>query len=122
MQPWFPALLLLSSAAALAAGDPQRGAALYERCGGCHSLAQDRAGPRHCGLIGRRAGAVKDFPYSDAMKRAPISWDAATLDRFLADPQRVVPGTAMAYSVDDPRERADVIAYLAQANRSPECK
>ncbi|MGP1679025.1 MAG: c-type cytochrome [Burkholderiales bacterium] len=104
-------------------GDPQAGAAIYARCRGCHALAYDRTGPRHCGLFGRRAGSVKDFSYSDAMKRSNTIWSAKTLERFLANPLKVVPGTAMGYAgVTDRRERADLIAYLEQANASPECR
>jgi cytochrome c len=102
--------------AALAAGDPKAGEAIYGRCQACHALAYDRVGPRHCGLLGRRAGAVQGFEYSPAMKRSRLVWDEQTLDRFLADPLRTVPGTTMTYAgVADPKERADLIAYLAKA-------
>jgi len=110
--------------AALAApvGDAKAGEAIYARCAACHALAYDRTGPRHCGLIGRRAGSVKDFPYSDAMKRSNITWTEKTLDLFLANPVKVVPGTTMGYAgVQDDKERADLIAYLKQANNSPDC-
>ena len=104
--------------AASAAGNPQAGEKIYERCAGCHSLGQDRAGPRHCGLIGRRAGTVAGFDYSPAMKRSGLVWDKATLDRFLADPMNVVPGTAMGYAgIDDKQERTDLIAYLEAAGK-----
>lgn len=103
--------------AALAAGDPKAGEALYARCLACHALAYDRVGPRHCGVIGRRAGAVPGFEYSPAMKRSKLVWSARTLDRFLADPLKTVPGTTMTYAgVDDPRERADLIAYLGSVS------
>jgi cytochrome c len=106
-----------------AQGDAANGKAIYERCAACHALAYDRTGPRHCGLIGRRAGSVKGFDYSDAMKRSTLVWSAATLDRFLADPLAVVPGTSMGYAgIDNPQERADLIAWLEQANASPACK
>jgi len=99
--------------AALAAGDPARGEQLYARCAACHALAYDRVGPRHCGLLGRRAGGVAGFEYSPAMKRSGLVWNDKTLDRFLADPLKTVPGTTMTYAgVQDPRERADLIAYL----------
>ena len=102
--------------AALAAGDPKAGEAIYGRCQACHALDYDRVGPRHCGLLGRRAGAVKGFEYSPAMKRSRLTWNEQTLDRFLADPLRAVPGTTMTYAgVADPRERADLIAYLDSA-------
>jgi cytochrome c len=103
-------------------GDPKNGEAIYARCLACHALAYDRTGPRHCGLFGRRAGTVKGFAYSEAMKRAKIVWNEKTLDRFLADPLKTVPGTAMGYAgVTDRKERADLIAYLKQANESPQC-
>ena len=104
-------------------GDPKAGEAIYSRCLACHALAYDRTGPRHCGLIGRRAGSVKGFAYSEAMKRSKIVWSEKTLDRFLANPLKAVPGTAMGYAgVTDKKERADLIAYLEQANSSPECR
>ena len=93
-----------------------RGRQIYERCQGCHSIDRDRAGPRHRGLFGRRAGTVPGFEYSDAMRRSGIVWTAATLDRFLAAPTKAVPGTSMGFDgVKDPRERADLIAYLKHA-------
>ena len=99
--------------AALAAGDPKAGEALYPRCLACHALAYDRVGPRHCGLLGRRAGSVPGFDYSSAMKRSGLVWNEKTLDRFLADPLKSVPGTTMTYAgVPDAKERADLIAYL----------
>jgi cytochrome c len=102
--------------AALAAGDPAAGEALYARCAACHALAYDRVGPRHCGILGRRAGSVAGFDYSPAMKRSALVWSAETLDRFIADPLKVVPGTTMTYAgVSEPKERADLIAYLARA-------
>jgi cytochrome c len=103
-------------------GDSKNGEAIYARCLACHALAYDRTGPRHCGLFGRRAGSEKGFAYSDAMKRSKIVWNEKTLDRFLADPLKTVPGTAMGYAgVTDRKERADLIAYLKQANESPQC-
>lgn len=99
------------------------GEAIYERCAGCHSLAQDRTGPRHCGLFGRRAGSVDGFRYSEAMMRSGITWSETTLDRFLANPEKTVPGTTMTIAgIADRKERADLIAYLKQANQLPECR
>ena len=92
------------------------GAEVYERCAACHSLEHDRTGPRHCGLFGRRAGSVAGFEYSEAMRASGITWNEATLDRFLASPMKVVPGTSMGYAgVDDARDRHDLIAYLESA-------
>jgi len=118
-----PALALVAGAAAATQGDPRRGEELYARCAACHALAEDRVGPRHCGLLGRRAGGVAGFDYSPAMKKSGIVWTAQALDRFLAAPTQRVPGTTMTYAgVTDDKERADLIAYLEAAGRSLACK
>lgn len=99
------------------------GEAVYTRCLACHALAYDRTGPRHCGLFGRRAGSVKGFNYSAAMKQSNIVWNAKTLDLFLTNPTKVVPGTTMGYAgIESGKERSDLITYLKQASISPECK
>ncbi|GJJ03863.1 cytochrome c [Duganella rhizosphaerae] len=108
--------------AAPASEQVRAGEAVYARCVACHALAYDRTGPRHCGLFGRRAGSVPGFAYSPAMRRSGIVWDARTLDRFLNDPTGAVPGTSMGYAgVKDGKERAALIAYLKQANGTPDC-
>jgi len=118
----------LAGGAALAAppasvGDPKAGQAVYERCLACHALEYDRTGPRHCGLFGRRAGSVPGFAYSDAMKRSRIVWDEKTLNMFMANPLKTVPGTSMGYAgIPDKAERKALIAYLKQAGRSPACR
>jgi cytochrome c len=105
-------------------GDPVHGAQIYQRCLACHSLEHNRSGPRHCGLFGRSAASLPDFDYSRAMKATGFTWDEATLDRFLENPLKTVPGTKMAYAgVKKPQERADLIAYLKKATLDPEvCK
>jgi cytochrome c len=128
------AFALLTSAGLLAAGlvgagtgpppaaQIERGREVYERCAACHSLERDRVGPRHCGLLGRRAGSVLGFPYSDAMRDSGIVWTWETLDRFIADPLGTVPGTFMGYAgIPDAEERAQLLAYLEDANRSVQC-
>ncbi len=116
------ALLALAAAPASATGDAQRGEVVYGRCLACHALAYDRVGPRHCGLFGRRAGSIAGFAYSPAMLRARIVWNRRTLDRFLASPRNMVPGTSMTYDgVADRTERTDLIVYLKQANQSADC-
>lgn len=120
-QRWTHAVLALAAVNAAAAPSQQllrQGEQVYARCQACHSLDVDRTGPHHCGLFGRRAGSVPGFDYSEAMKQSDIIWTARTLDRFLADPQAMVPGTAMTYAgVKDPGERAALIAYLEKATR-----
>lgn len=116
------AALALAASLPAVAGDARAGENIYARCAACHSLAYDRTGPRHCGLFGRRAGSVPGFAYSEAMKHSNIVWDEKTLDLFLADPAKTIPGTAMGYAgVKDKKERSDLIAYLKQAGKSPDC-
>lgn len=108
------AMLLLASAVHAAGGDAVRGQAAYEaRCGGCHSVAADRVGPRHAGVFGRRAGSVEGFAYSDALRKSGLTWDAVSLERWLADPEALVPGQRMGYRLNDAQARADIVAYLA---------
>jgi cytochrome c len=99
--------------AALALGDAKAGEEVYSRCLGCHAVEYNRTGPKHCGVIGRRAGSVPGYEYSPAMKKSGIVWNEKTLDRFLADPLKTVPGTTMTYAgVPAAKDRADLIAFL----------
>jgi len=100
-----------------------RGEKVYERCAACHALDTDRTGPRHCGLIGRRAGSIPGFSYSPAMRRSKIVWTEASLDRFIKSPLATLPGTAMGYDgIKDDRERHDLIHYLREAGLEPKCQ
>lgn len=112
--------LALGCAYAHAAGDPARGAELYEaRCSGCHSLDANRVGPMHRGIVGRKAGSVKDYPYSAALRKSKLTWNEGALERWLANPEALVPGQKMGYSVAEPEDRADIIAYLRRETRTP---
>jgi cytochrome c len=95
-------------------GNPTRGAILYQACTGCHSLDENDVGPRHRGVVGRRAASVEGYAYSPALRRSGIIWTPAALDRWLANPQRLVPRARMYFSVANPQSRADIIAYLGQ--------
>jgi cytochrome c len=111
------------AASAASAGDAVGGEAVYSRCLACHALAYDRTGPRHCGLFGRQAGTVPGFAYSDAMRHSKIVWDEKTLNLFLQNPLKAVPGTSMGYAgIPDAQERADLIAYLKRENASADCQ
>jgi cytochrome c len=107
---------------ALAAeGDAQRGEREFQRCLACHSVDPGETaklqGPSLAGVVGRPAASVAGFQYSDAMRAkraAGLLWDAAALDRYLADPEAFVPGTLMSVPpLRDEQTRADLIAYLA---------
>ncbi|MET0220551.1 MAG: c-type cytochrome [Tardiphaga sp.] len=101
-------------AALPAHGDAKRGEVLYRNCEGCHSIDRNGVGPMHRGVFGRAAGTVKGYHYSPALKNAKITWTEETLDRWLANPQSLVPGSSMFYQVADPRDRADLIAFLRE--------
>jgi cytochrome c len=89
------------------------GKVLFEkRCTGCHSLEKNKEGPRLAGVYGRKAGSVADFSYSNELKRSTIAWDGPMLDRWLTNPDAVVPDNDMAFHVSDQRERADIIEFL----------
>jgi cytochrome c len=95
-------------------GDAARGKTLYQACAACHSIDENDVGPKHRGVVGRRAGSVADYAYSPALKRSDLAWDEATLDRWLTNPSALVPGTKMFFKLDDAQARADVIAYLRE--------
>lgn len=102
-------------AGAAQAQNVQRGQKLYEECAACHSPKQGEngVGPALHGALGRKAGDNPEFRYSPAMRRSGITWSAATLNDFVADPQKVVPDNRMPYAgMPDPKNRADLVAYL----------
>jgi cytochrome c len=106
-------LLASHGLSARAEGDAARGQSLYEsRCVACHSLDSNRVGPMHRGVYGRKAGSVPDFAYSDNVKNSNIVWSAVTLDQWLTDPEKLIAGQHMNYSVTDPQDRSDLVAYL----------
>ncbi len=99
---------------ALAAGDATKGHEVYSRCIACHAPDYNRTGPKHCDVVGRKAGSLPDFRYSSALRQSNVTWDEATLDRFLAAPTKMVPRTTMTYAgIPSAKDRADLIAYLA---------
>jgi cytochrome c len=106
----------VGSEAALAGdGDALRGKAVFEkRCTGCHAMDVDREGPRLAGVFGRRAGAVTGFTYSAGLKNSGLTWNEATLERWLSDPDLVVKDNNMSFGVPKAEERRDLIAYLKQ--------
>ena len=112
----------LSTAIASQGGDPQSGRQVYRKCQACHSLelGKNLVGPSLAGIVGKKAGSDSSFPYSPALKAAGITWDLVTLDRYLLDPQKTVPGNKMPFpGLKTENERKDVIAYLA-ATPSPD--
>lgn len=103
----------LSGAASPTNGNAERGKQVFEkRCTGCHSLDNNKEGPRLRGVYGRTAGTVADFTYSDELKASHIMWDEQSLDRWLINPDGLVSNSDMAFHVSDPQERADIIQFL----------
>ncbi len=95
------------------AGDAARGEHLYQqRCAACHSPDANRVGPAHRGVFGRKSASAPGFSYSSALKNLNVTWNAQTLDRWLANPTAMAPGTAMAIRVADAQDRADLIVFL----------
>jgi cytochrome c len=101
---------------AMAAGDATVGQAIFHsKCALCHSVAagQNRVGPSLFGVVGRKAGSVPGFNYSEANKNSGKTWDEATLDNYLTNPKAAVPGTKMIFpGLPEAADRANVIAYL----------
>jgi len=103
-------------------GDPMRGKAMYAQCMGCHSPDRHRTGPKHCGLIGRKAGTVDGYEYSKAMRQSNIVWVPQTLDHFLYAPLDYIQGTSMGIAgIKNGEDRRDLIAYLIAINEQPVC-
>ncbi len=97
--------------------DPAAGKSVFTSvCSICHAVQSGKngVGPSLFGLVGRKTGTVPGFHYSPANQNANLTWDAATLDKYLQSPRAVVPGTIMTYGgLKDDTKRADLIAYLA---------
>jgi len=116
-----PGAAPVAIAAAAVASNPAsaliaEGQAAFANCSACHTAQKDGAngaGPNLFGIVGKPAGRVVGFAYSDALKASGISWTAAELDAFITDPSAKIPGTTMVTgAIDDSAKRQAVIAYL----------
>jgi cytochrome c len=109
-------LLLAGSATAAFAADPAAGQKIFKtQCSICHSVVagENRIGPTLYGVVGRPAGSVPGFNYTADHKKLGVTWDAATLDKYLTNPRAMVPDTSMVYAgLKNDAERADLVAYL----------
>jgi cytochrome c len=120
---WAAAALCLTGASeAYAAGDAARGAQVFKAtCGVCHLARGDanrndaltKIGPNLFGVIGRRAGTLKGFRYSEAMKASGVTWTDDALRRYIAAPQKTIPNVRMSFAgLPRPKDAEDVLAYL----------
>lgn len=112
-----------ASAASAAPASDRRGERLFLQCRACHALGtaqEGKIGPPLGGSIGRKAASVPGFAYSKALAGSGLTWDEATLDRWLAQPSALVPGTSMVYAgLAKPEDRQQLIAYLKRATAAP---
>ena len=114
-----PAFCLMAGGLAYAqgtGGDPAAGEKVFHQCAACHSIepGQNRVGPSLYGVVGRKSGSAPNYNYSPAMKSANLVWTPDVLDKYLDNPQSVVPGTKMPYGgLKNATKRANLIAFLA---------
>jgi len=108
--------LAFADAAAADNGDDAGKLAFNNACRTCHSINEGdhRLGPSLHGVVGRKAGSVDGYGFSAAMKQSGITWDAATIDKFIASPDQVVTGNNMKPfgGLDDAKQREQIVAYL----------
>jgi cytochrome c len=122
-------IIFITTAPSYAGGKPspsglsvKLGKQVYNSCIGCHSMDRNRTGPKHCGILGRKAGSVTEFEYSGAMIKSGIIWTRETLNQFIQSPFEVIPGTTMGFSgIKDDAKRTALIDYLIAANETKEC-
>jgi cytochrome c len=91
------------------------------RCVGCHAVGCNRLGPKLRGVIGRKAGSASGFTsYSEALKQSQLTWTEETLDIFLKDPNKLVPGTAMASAgrIESSTERQMLLRLIKRGDTS----
>jgi cytochrome c len=107
---------LVFAAGTAQAADAAKGEKAFAKCKACHTIdkgGKNRVGPNLHGVVGRKAGTVDGYKYSKGMMESGLTWDEATLDKYLEKPKDVVPKTKMAFAgVKKADERADLIAYL----------
>ena len=113
IQGLFLSLLFLGIATSQTGGQQS----FEKRCGGCHALDRDKEGPRLAGVYGRAAGSVASFQYSPALQKSKLTWTSETLDKWLTDPDKLVPNNDMTFSVPSQAERSAIIAYLKEMSK-----
>ncbi len=112
--------LLMAASCAIAqsstttVGSALKGKEIYDaRCSACHSVDANRVGPMHVGVLGRKAGGVKSYRYSDALSKSKVVWTRENLLSWLKNPEELIPGQRMGYAMGLAEDRLDVVAYLA---------
>ena len=112
------AALALMSSTAFAAGDPDAGAKVFNKCAACHKIgpgAKNAVGPELNGIKGRKTGTAEGYAYSDANKNSGLTWDEATFKEYITAPQKKIPGTKMTFpGLPVEADRDNVWAYISQ--------
>lgn len=99
--------------------DPRRGQELFaQRCGACHALDRNKAGPMLGRVLNRKAGSAPGYDYSPALLASGLTWSADNLDHWLSGPREFVSGSRMPIKILDPTARRDIIAYLGEESGS----
>ena len=107
--------MMISGGSAWAAGDAAKGKKVFKKCAICHAVkkGKNKIGPSLFGIVGRKAATAKGFRFSPAMKKSKLTWDDATLDKYLKNPRKAVKGTRMAFGgLRSKKDRDNLIAYL----------
>jgi cytochrome c len=111
------ALLAASTMVAAAAGDAKSGAQVFKKCAMCHTAEKnggDSIGPNLYGVVGRKAATKPGYSYSAALKKLGVTWDEASLTKWVSGPGRMAPGTKMTFAgLSSKKQQADVVAYLS---------
>jgi cytochrome c len=115
---WLAAAAVAVSSTVAMAQDVANGEDVFKKCRACHAIganAKNLVGPQLNGIIGRKAGSVEGFPYSDANKNSGVTWDEATFLKYIKDPKAAMPGNKMAFAgVKGEQDAKDLFAFLNQ--------
>lgn len=114
MRKWVLAIAMIAAAPTVAmSADADAGKTIFNKCKACHQVGKNGVGPHLDGVVGRKAGSVEGYNYSEALKKSGITWDEAALDKWLQGPAKDVPGTKMIFAgIKDADDRANLIEYL----------
>ncbi|MGE0053040.1 MAG: cytochrome c family protein [Hyphomicrobium sp.] len=117
MRKWvLAAAMVAAMPVAASAADAEAGKTVFNKCKACHQIgegAKNAVGPHLDGVVGRKAGTAEGFNYSEAMKNSGLTWDEATLNEYLTDPRKKVPGNKMVFmGLKNDDDRANLIEFL----------
>lgn len=109
------AAMALASGSAMAAGDAKKGKKVFNKCKACHAIkaGKKKVGPTLFAIAGKKSGGMKGYKYSKALKASGVTWDDASLDKYLTKPKKFIPKGKMTFNgLKKKKDRDNVIAYL----------